>query len=224
MSNKITETIDNLMLKLRDYGELIVAVVLFIFFAGLRIFISSFMDLSIERWRFVSPAFWPSWILLLGALLSAFFVYNAYQRIKLKSNGKDESECPDCDDQERELALRAKYQTEGRVLSLKELEALAEEQIKASEEKSTSRELIRLISILVLTFIYLYVIRLLGFIPSTLLFSFSYLFILKEKRPLVLVLSPVILVAVIWFVFTNLLVVPLPRGEGVFHLISTFFY
>ena len=223
MVKNITETIDNMMIKYRDYGELIVAVVLFIFFFSLRVFIRSFMDLSIERWRFVSPAFWPGWVLLFGMILSAFLVYNAYQKLRARQMKGPKEELP-ADSYEREMDLRAKYQKGGAILSVRELEALADAQIKATQEKSTSTELIRLILVVLLTFCYLYLIRIMGFIVSTLFFSFCYLFLLKERRPLVLIISPLALIAVIWIVFTRLLVVPLPRGVGIFQLISNFFY
>jgi hypothetical protein len=223
MVKNITETIDNMMIKYRDYGGLIVAVVLFIFFFSMRVFIRSFMDLSIERWRFISPAFWPGWVLLLGLILSAFLVYSEYQKLRARQMKGPREELPE-DSYEREMTLRAKYQKGGAILSVRELEALADAQIKATQEKSTSTELFRLLSVLLLTFVYLYLIRIMGFIVSTLFFSFGYLFLLKERRPLVLIISPLALIAVIWIVFTRLLVVPLPRGVGIFQLISNFFY
>ncbi|MBW6464859.1 MAG: tripartite tricarboxylate transporter TctB family protein [Firmicutes bacterium] len=225
MSKGITTAIDGFMIKYRKYGELFVAVVLFLFFAGMRIFIGSFMDLTVERWRFVSPAVWPGWILLIGTVLSAFLIYNAYVGLRKENGEETEEEALSAEDAyEREMSLRAKYQKEGKILSVRELEALAEEQIKATAEKATSKELLRLFTIVVVTFIYLYLIRIMGFITSTLLFSFVYLLLLKEKRPLVLAIAPIALVAVIWFVFTRLLVVPLPRGTGFFMLISNLFY
>jgi cytochrome b subunit of formate dehydrogenase len=225
MSKVITNVLDDLMVKGRKYGELIVAVVLFLFFSGMRVFIGSFMDLSVERWRFVSPAVWPGWVLLIGAVLSAFLIYNAYTGLRNENGEEAEENVVSAEDAyEREMALRAKYQKEGRILSVRELEALAEEQIKATAEKATSKELLRLVLVVVVTFIYLYLIRIMGFITSTLIFSFVYLLILKEKRPLVLAIAPVALVAVIWFVFTRLLVVPLPRGTGFFMSISNLFY
>jgi hypothetical protein len=223
MVKNITETIDNMMIKYRDYGGLIVAVVLFIFFFSMRVFIRSFMDLSIERWRFISPAFWPGWVLLFGLVLSAFLVYSEYQKLRARQMKGPREELPE-DSYEREMTLRAKYQKGGAILSVRELEALADAQIKATQEKSTSTELFRLFSVLLLTFIYLYMIRIMGFIVSTLFFSVGYLFLLKERRPLVLIISPLALIAVIWIVFTRLLVVPLPRGVGIFQLISNFFY
>jgi len=226
MSKVITSVLDDLMIKCREYGEMIVAVVLFLFFTVMRVFIGSFMDLSVERWRFVSPAVWPGWVLLIGVVLSAFLIYNAYVGLRKKNEEEaEEAETISAEDAyAREMALRAKFQKEGKILSVRELEALADEQIKATAEKATSKELLRLLSVLVVTFIYLYLIRIMGFITSTLIFSFVYLLLLKEKRPLVLAIAPAALVAVIWFVFTRLLVVPLPRGTGFFMSISNLFY
>lgn len=225
MAKVILEKIDTFMIKHRKYGELIVAIVLFIFFLGMRIFIGSFMDLSIERWRFVSPAFWPGWVLLFGAILSAFFIYNAYKKLQCDQGDELHGDLPEkCDTGEREEALRERFQTKGKTLSLKELEALAEAKISSEKDPSTSSELVRMISVIVLVFIYLYSIRIMGFITCTLLFSILYLILLKERRPLLLGTAPFILVAIIYFVFTQLLVVPLPRGVGIFHIISSYFY
>ncbi len=216
MSKSIIGTIDQLMLKFRRYGELIVSVILFIFFAGLRIFIASFMDLSVQRWSFLSPAVWPGWILLGGAVFSAFLVVDAYKKLTAEK------------DAERQYAERKTAKPEDLIakegLSIKELEALAEERRKKTEEASGAKELVRFLLIIVFTFVYLSLIRVMGFISSTLLFSFFYLFLLKERRPVVLILSPLILVVVIWYVFTQVLVVPLPRGDGFFQEISNFFY
>lgn len=225
MPNIILEKLDFFMSKYRKYGELIVAIVLFVFFSGMRIFIGSFMNLSIERWRFVSPAFWPGWVLLFGAILSAFFVYNAYKKLQCDEGDELVGDLPEeCNDDEREEALRERFQTKGKTLSLKELEALAEAKTRAEKDPSTSSELVRMISVIVLVFIYLYSISIMGFIISTLIFSLLYLILLKERRPLLLSTAPIVLVAVIYFVFTQLLVVPLPRGVGIFHIISSLFY
>ncbi|MGM0653590.1 MAG: tripartite tricarboxylate transporter TctB family protein [Bacillota bacterium] len=225
MPNIIVEKLDFLMSKYRKYGELIVAVVLFIFFSGMRIFIGNFMNLSVERWRFVSPAFWPGWILLFGAILSAFFIYNAYKRLQAEQENDFLDKLPEEDKTgKREEALRERFQKEGKILSLKELEILADAKTKTEDEQATSSEIIRMVSVIGSVFIYLYLIRIMGFITSTLIFSFLYLILLKERRPLLLGTAPIVLVAVIYFMFTQLLVVPLPRGVGIFQMISNFFY
>ena len=222
MTRSLAKAVDVFMVKSRKYGELIVAVVIFLFFLLMRIFIGSFMDLSVQRWKFVSPAFWPGWILLLGAVLAGLLLFNVVQKIRTAQKCEEGELTPeDCRDEEQKL--RDKFEKEGKVLSIKELEALAAAQIAATEEPG-STELFRLLGVVLLTFLYLYVIRVCGFITSTLLFSFAYLFLLKERRPLVLTLCPLVLVSIIWFVFTKLLVVPLPRGIGIFQSISNLFY
>ena len=224
MPSIILQKIDDLMLKYRKYGELAVAITVFAFFLSMRIFIGQFMDLSIERWRFVSPAFWPGLILLFGAILSAVFVYNAFQKLRLEQEAEQTKEQPELESSDHETLLRDKFQKEGVRLSLKELEALAEAKMRRDEAQSTSKELIRMIGTIGLVFVYLYLIRFMGFISSTLVFSFFYLVLLKERRPLLLAIAPLALVAVIYLIFTQLLVVPLPRGVGIFHSISGFFY
>ncbi len=225
MPNAILDKLDSIMLKYRKYGELIVATVLFIFFSGMRIFIGSFMDLSIERWRFVSPAFWPGWVLLFGAILSAVLVYNAYKKLKADQEESSKEDLPAAgDSDDRENVLRDKFQKKGKRLSLRELEDLAEAQTKSEQEKPTSKELVRMVGVIGLVFIYLYLIRIMGFISSTFIFSIFYLLLLQERRPLILATAPIVLVGVIYLVFTQLLVVPLPRGVGIFQLISNFFY
>ena len=226
MQNNLMQRIDDLMIRGRKYGELIIASVLFLFFFLTRIFISSFMNLSIERWRFISPAFWPGWILVLGALLSAILVVNSYRNLKHAQACEQEEEKKesDCATDDSQVALLEKQQKEGKVLSLKELEILADAKLASGKEESTSKELVRLIGVVALVFVYLFLIRYMGFITSTLAFSFCYLLVLKERRPLILALAPIALVAIIYFIFTQLLVVPLPRGVGIFATLSNLFY
>jgi hypothetical protein len=226
MTRRMVNTVDELMIKYRKYGELLVAAVLLIFFLGLRLFINIFINLTVERWRFVSPAVWPNWVLIMGIILSALLFYNAIKELRSsKEEGDKDKDLPEAGSLEYEAALREEYQpAERKALSIAELEALADARAKIQEEKATASELIRLVSVLVLTFIYLYLIRIMGFITSTFLFSFAYLILLKERRLPVIIVSPILLVVVIWYIFTQVLVVPLPRGIGFFMIISNLFY
>jgi hypothetical protein len=222
---KIMETLDDLMIKWRRYGELTVAAVLLVFFLGARLFIGEFINLQVKKWRFVSPAFWPGWTLLIGAVLAAVLLYGAYRKIK----DKQACESPETQEngrylvEETESSLRGGLLKDGRALSPRELEA-PEAASKAQEEQPTSRELVRFVLIVGLSFIYLYLIQIMGFITSTALFGFAYLFLLRERRALVLVITPLAMVAVILVVFTKVLVVSVPRGIGFFRDVSNLFY
>lgn len=212
MIKNIEQGIDNLMLKTRKYNELTVALVVLVFFLCTRLFIGKFMNLTTIRWRFLSPAFWPGLILLGGTVLSAVLVYNTYKQIKTKPEPEKSGTTPSdpAKDPPPDKAIRPAEPQTVTILPV--------------EEPATSRELIRLVSVLALTFVYLYLIRIIGFLTSTLIFCFAYLFLLKERHPLVLIISPLAIVVIILIIFTQVLVVPLPRGIGVFQSISNFFY
>jgi len=72
--------------------------------------------------------------------------------------------------------------------------------------------------------IYLVIMPWAGFILSTLIYVFAFIFALEERRKLVLALSPVLVTAMMVAVFVKFLGIPLPKGVGVFADLSRLFY
>ncbi|MEW6244384.1 MAG: tripartite tricarboxylate transporter TctB family protein [Bacillota bacterium] len=93
-----------------------------------------------------------------------------------------------------------------------------------AEPKATSRELIRMLKVAVFLVAYAFAIPRIGFIPSTIVSGIFYLLALGERRPLIVAGLPLTVTLLILVIFTRILVVPLPRGTGVFRLWSFFLY
>ena len=72
--------------------------------------------------------------------------------------------------------------------------------------------------------IYLVIMPWVGFILSTVIYVFAFIFALEERRKLVLALSPVLVTAMMVAVFVKFLSIPLPKGVGVFADLSRLFY
>jgi putative tricarboxylic transport membrane protein len=72
--------------------------------------------------------------------------------------------------------------------------------------------------------IYLVIMPWVGFILSTLIYVFAFVFALEERRKLVLAISPVLVTAIMVAVFVKFLAIPLPKGVGVFADLSRLFY
>lgn len=71
---------------------------------------------------------------------------------------------------------------------------------------------------------YVYLLGPIGFVPATVLFSVGFLLLVGEHRWWVLVAFPVVSVTVLIGVFTQLLTVSLPRGNGFLLTLSTYLY
>lgn len=71
---------------------------------------------------------------------------------------------------------------------------------------------------------YIIITPLIGFILSTVLFILAFILALEEKRRLVLILSPPLITAVIIVIFAKFIMMPLPKGIGVFAEFSRLFY
>ena len=63
-----------------------------------------------------------------------------------------------------------------------------------------------------------------GFILSTLLFILAFILALEEKRKLVLIISPPLITAVVILIFAKFIMMPLPKGVGIFAEFSRLFY
>jgi hypothetical protein len=72
--------------------------------------------------------------------------------------------------------------------------------------------------------IYIIITPWIGFIMSTVLFILTFILALEEKRKLVLIISPPVITAVIIIIFGKFIMMPLPKGVGVFAEFSRLFY
>ena len=147
---------------------------------------------------FVDPDFWPGW--LLNVIIVSAGIY-ALQSWRKRSAGSDPSG----------------------VATVKE-RIDAKDEVEGLHEVAVSGSLVRLVLGFAILWAYIYSMTRIGFLPSTFVFSLVFLWFVGERRPVVLIAIPVTIVGAILGVFTRLLVVPLPRGTGVFLEFSTFFY
>ena len=76
----------------------------------------------------------------------------------------------------------------------------------------------------VLLFIYVVVMPWIGFILSTLIYILAFILALEERRKYVLAISPVLVTALIVIIFTKFIVIPFPRGVGIFAAFSRLIY
>ena len=77
---------------------------------------------------------------------------------------------------------------------------------------------------ILLLFIYILIMPLIGFVLSTLLYVAGFIFVLEERRRLVLALSPVLVTALVILIFSKFITIPFPRGLGIFAAFSRLFY
>jgi putative tricarboxylic transport membrane protein len=83
---------------------------------------------------------------------------------------------------------------------------------KGEEPLPRGRQALKVVGVLVLLLVYAVVLKPLGFIVSTIIFLVGALILAGVRRPLPLVLMPVGLAVVLFYVFYELLRVSLPRG------------
>lgn len=151
---------------------------------------------------FVDPDFWPSWLLNFIVVTAAVYLFQTWRR-------------------------RAAAAEPSGVATV--TERLAEPAGPSADSASPddapmAGNLGRLLLGFGLLWSYIFAMTRIGFLPSTLLFAVIFLVFVGERRPLVIVAIPVTIAGSVLFVFTRLLVVPLPRGTGFFLELSTFFY
>jgi len=72
--------------------------------------------------------------------------------------------------------------------------------------------------------LYILVMPWIGFVASTPIYVFMFIFALEERRKLVLAISPLLVTAMVVIVFVKFLSIPLPKGVGVFTDLSRLFY
>ncbi|MCL4439228.1 MAG: tripartite tricarboxylate transporter TctB family protein [Firmicutes bacterium] len=92
-------------------------------------------------------------------------------------------------------------------------------------EKQEREGLVRMLGAGALLLVYIFIgLQYVGFVLSTLLFTVAFMVLLGNRRPLPLVLTPLLITGLSVAVFSRMLLVPLPRGVGIFYLFSFLFY
>jgi putative tricarboxylic transport membrane protein len=95
---------------------------------------------------------------------------------------------------------------------------------KATQVAKSAGGRIRFFSTLVLMIAYFFLMNIIGFVALTPLFLIAFMVLLGEKSwPWMIGLSIGMTILII-LAFTQAMYVPLPRGVGIFHRISVFFY
>ena len=180
----------------RAEQELLTAVVLLVGSLYLRLNIADFVT-GLRGAGYVDSDFWPGWLLNVIIVTSALYTLQAWRK---RSSATDAS---------------GVATASGRV---------AAPEVKGLHEVAVSGSILKLVLGFAVLWAYVYGMTRIGFVPSTFLFSLVFLRFVGERRPLVLAIIPVTILVAILGVFTRLLVVPLPRGSGLFLEFSTFFY
>jgi putative tricarboxylic transport membrane protein len=182
----------------RAEQELLTAGVLLVGSLYLRLNIDDFIS-GRRGAGFVDPDFWPGWLLNVIIVSSAVYTLQAWRR---RSSSADPSG----------------------VATVSERVTPHDEASEGLHEVAVSGSLPRLLLGFAILWAYVYSMTRIGFVPSTFLFSLVFLRFVGERRPVMLAAIPVTILFAILGVFTRLLVVPLPRGSGIFLEFSTFFY
>jgi len=101
----------------------------------------------------------------------------------------------------------------------------AEEPLLSPEEMRNRKNRRRKVALsTIFLIIYVIVMPWIGFVLSTLLYVLAFILVLEERRKWVLISSPFLITAFVIVVFSKFIVIPFPRGMGLFAAFSRFFY
>jgi len=106
------------------------------------------------------------------------------------------------------------------------------EKKKASVEASISKEALvdlksrrrKFALSVILLLIYVIIMPWIGFVLSTLIYVLAFILALEERRKYILIISPVLVTALIVIIFAKFIVIPFPRGVGIFAAFSRLIY
>jgi hypothetical protein len=202
--------------------EIVVAAVLLVTFIYLRVQI----DDQIRGRRggaYIDPDFWPGWLLAVAILLSAIYLVQSIVRARRWPH-EPEAAPPKPPKPRPRSAESEPAGAAGELTEDVEAPPPGEDAETHLHAVAISGNTLKLFTGFLLLWGYIYAMRPIGFIPATFLFSLVFLLFVGERRWWVVTGFPVVLLGALLFTFTRLLVVPLPRGTGVFLQFSTHFY
>lgn len=182
--------------RLAGYDEVAVAVVLFVAFLILRARIDVFVPGGRGR-TFIESDAWPGAILTAAVVLSAAYVVQTVRRAR----GAE--------------ALMPEATLVG---------PTAEEAPALQVDTGNGHQPRQLAAGFALLLGYIWVMPTIGFVPATVLFCVALPLLLGERRWWLIVGIPAAVTTLVLMIFTRLLVVPLPRGRGIFLELSTYLY
>ena len=181
------------------YEEVVVAALLLVVTVYFRLTIENYI--TGRSGSFLAPSFWPGALLTIGIVLSAIYLVMAV------------------------IWARRGQEPVGAASAVAEAPASTTSSDSPVDQSSDQRDSpLKPVLGFVLVAGYIYLLAPIGFVPATVLFSVGFLVLTGERRWWVLVVFPVAAVTVLLGMFTQLLVVSLPRGTGIFVDLSTYLY
>ena len=101
----------------------------------------------------------------------------------------------------------------------------SEEKRKKEEEETGEREVLPLFLFgMVISFLYIFIIKWIGFTVATPIFMAIFLYVVGYRKKLMLAIVSLATVAVYLLLFVKATYIPLPRGFGIFRAVSLLFY
>lgn len=89
---------------------------------------------------------------------------------------------------------------------------------------SQERNILRLLLVIAICLMYTFLIPILGFLLLTPIFQLLVLLAMGTRKWTTLTITPLLLTAVLFGIFISILHIPLPRGIGVFNVLSRMLY
>lgn len=205
------------------WEEVVVAAVLLAGAIFLRVRID---DLVLGRsGAFLDPEFWPATLLTIAIVLSAIYLVLAI--IWARRQSAEHEEAATATATATAATTAATEQPSASAGGATASSAVPDAEpggATAPAEVAHTGSVFKLVGGFVLLAAFIYLLGPIGFVPAAFLFSIAFMLLVGERRWWVLLLFPVIAVTVLLGIFTQLLVVSLPRGTGIFVDLSTYLY
>lgn len=203
------------------WEEVVVAAVLLVGAIFLRVRINDFV--RGREGSFLGPEFWPATLLTIAIVLSAMYLVLAVIWARRQSAEVRVEEGTTATVTAPATAERPAVTGEATSVSVRP-DADAGAGTEPPAEVAHSGGVGKLLGGIALLAALIYLLGPIGFVPAAFLFGVAFMLLVGERRWWVLLLFPVVAVTVLLGIFTQLLVVSLPRGTGIFIDLSTYFY
>lgn len=172
---------------------------------------------------FLGPEFWPATLLTIAIVLSAAYLVLAViwvrrQDTNLALDRAATTSAP------AHVPAGQPAGSSGGATAAAAPQRDARASAPADEHAGEDGSVAKLVGGFVLLAAYIYLLGPIGFVPATVLFSIGFMMLVGERRWYVLLVFPVAAVTVLLGIFTQLLVVSLPRGTGFLVDLSTYLY